>query len=161
MTKRFIDSKDETEVKDMKTGIVWYKDDEINPIGWHAAKVHCDKLGNGYRLPTTKELQSLTDFELSINYSVNIKRNIDWTTISTILTSDITPDMLISMSEDKTEINPLTETVVDRYGHLWAWTSDLSNDCLECSIVNVETGEATMTPIDKTDFWFFVWPVRC
>jgi len=51
-------------VTDTKTGLVWQRVDDGNTYAWAAAGTHCTALsldGNGWRLPTEKELQTIVD----------------------------------------------------------------------------------------------------
>jgi len=59
---RFIDNGDGT-VTDKETNLVWMKEDDGKERKWEEAKQYCEKLGNGWRLPTIKELISIIDYE--------------------------------------------------------------------------------------------------
>ncbi len=64
---RFIDNKDGT-VTDKETNLTWMKQDDGKRRKWEEAKKYCEgnqaKLpGEGWRLPTVKELISIVDYD--------------------------------------------------------------------------------------------------
>ena len=60
-SERFIDNGDDT-VLDTETGLTWTIDANMaGPLTWDEAVAYCDSLGNGWRLATLGEMESLLD----------------------------------------------------------------------------------------------------
>ena len=52
-------------ILDTETGLVWHKEQSGSPLTFEQAKKHCVSLGNGWRLPTIKEFQTILDYDRS------------------------------------------------------------------------------------------------
>lgn len=48
-------------VTDTRTGLVWQRSPSTSTRSWTEAQTYCENLGNGFRLPTVKELSTLVD----------------------------------------------------------------------------------------------------
>lgn len=59
MENRFIDNGDT--VTDQKTGLTWMKEDDGERRTLEEAKAYCEQVGEGWRLPTIDELQTIID----------------------------------------------------------------------------------------------------
>ncbi len=59
---RFTISSSGNEITDKRTHLIWQANIENETMIWSNSSTHCINLGNGWRLPSIEELETLVDF---------------------------------------------------------------------------------------------------
>ena len=52
---------------DALTGLIWQQNAPTGAVTWDAARTQCTSLGTGFRLPSLGELQTIIDYNATLN----------------------------------------------------------------------------------------------